>query len=105
MGDRVGDDAAEDVWDSMAAIVVCLSYSEAAEGVVVQDFTEVWHTVSGWEVVVALGLGRTSYKWLDSTVTAIGILYSLMVSLGWKLSGSRGLPLFLKLPPSACFVS
>lgn len=31
-GDRVGDDAAEDVWESMAANVVCLFCSEVAEG-------------------------------------------------------------------------
>lgn len=88
----------------MAAIVVCLSCPEAAEGVIAQDFTEIWHTMSGWVVAVAIGLGRTSYEWFNSTVTAIGVLYSLVVRLDWKLSGSRGLSLLLTfLPPHVLF--
>jgi len=46
VGDSVGDDAADDVWESIAVSVVCLFCPDVADSVRMQDFAETGADVS-----------------------------------------------------------
>lgn len=54
VGDSVGDDAAEDASESIAANVVDLLCADVAGSMGAQDFAENWYAVSGWMDIVVI---------------------------------------------------
>jgi hypothetical protein len=104
VGDNVGDDDAEDVWESMAGCVVCLLCLDVANGVRLQDFAE-----TGTYVRLNCRCRCVSRSYLVQMVprhwSSDRCFGELGFSSWWKPVRVQWAFLALKLPPSASFVS